>query len=150
MKIIALGNTSPKKADAKMEAFINVHSKSGDLSERDLDCVKAAEGFRIKIVGAEDRRVENQFRSINASINQAEALGPQEAKEMYASLMKLYVDDNWGQRDTERIEKLNKIKDHYKAAVELEAEEKAKLEETHEIQESPESLVTEMPDEEAE
>ena len=130
MKIIALGNTSPKKADAKMEAFINVHSKAGDLSERDLDCVKAAEGFRIKIVGAEDRRVENQFRSINASLKQAEGLAPQEAKEMYASLMKLYVDDNWGQRDAERIDSLNRIKDLYDAAVQVELEEKAKLEET--------------------
>lgn len=139
MKIIALGNTSPKKADAKMKAFINVHSIASGLSERDMDCVKAAEGFRIKIVGAEDRRVENQFRSINASIKQAETLGPQEAKEMYASLLKLYVDDNWGQRDAERIESLREIKDLLEAAVELEKEESLKSTEPSETKEAPES-----------
>ncbi len=139
MKIIALGNTSPKKADAKMQAFINVHSNAGNLSQRDIDCVEAAEGFRIKIVGAEDRRVENQFRSINASIKQAEGLTPKEAKEMYASLMKLYIDDNWGERDIERIELLKKIQVLYKSVVKLELEEIVESEEALKSEEVPES-----------
>ena len=144
MKIIALGDSNPKSADAKMEAFLNVHSKAGGLSERDLDCVKAAQGFRIKIVGAEDRQVESQIRSINSSIKQAEELSPKEAKELYASLIKLYADDNWGQRDTERIEVLKKIKDLYESAVKLESEANAKLEETVELEETPESSVTDQ------
>ena len=113
MKIVALGESDPQKADAKMEAFINVHSKSGSLSERDLDCLKAAEGFRIKIVGAKDREIENYVRGINASIDKAEKIAPQEARELYASLIKLYVDDNWGQRDAERIGLLKEIKGLY-------------------------------------
>ena len=144
MKIIALGDSNPKSADAKMEAFLNVHSKAGGLSERDLDCVKAAQGFRIKIVGAEDRQVESQIRSINSSIKQAEELSPKEAKELYASLIKLYADDNWGQRDTERIEVLKKIKDLYESAVKLESEANAELEETVELEETPESSVTDQ------
>jgi len=130
MKIIALGNTEPKKADAKMEAFINVHSTANSLSERDMDCVKAAHGFRIKIVGAEDRQIENYLRRINSSINRAKSSEPQEAKELYASLIQLYDDDNWGQRDNERTELLKEVKDLYDSAVELESEETPELEET--------------------
>lgn len=132
MKIIELGNSDPKKADAKMEAFINVHSKLGGLSTRDLECVKAAEGFRIKIVGAEDRQVETHVRSINSSVIKAENLSPQEAKKLYASLIKLYIDDDWGQRNTERIELLKKIKDLYDSAVKLESEAPPESEETSE------------------
>ncbi len=142
MKIVALGESDPTKADAKMEAFINVHSKSGSLSVRDFDCVKAAEGFRIKIVGAEDRQVERHIRGINTSINKAAKSAPQEARELYASLVKLYIDDNWGERDAERIALLKKIKGLYDATEKPEPEEESETEESAELEETGEASET--------
>jgi len=139
MKIVALGSTEPKKADAKMEAFINVHSTASGLSERDSDCVEAAHGFRIKIVGAEERQIENYLRRINSTIEQAKSSAPQEAKELYSSLIKLYVDDNWGERDTERIDLLKEVKDLYDSTVELESEKTPESDETPVTEETPEA-----------
>ena len=116
MKIIALGTTNPISADAKMEAFINVHSKVRNLTERDRDCLKAADGFRIKIVGAEARQVQIHARSINSVISEAEGLPPEKAAELYESLVQLYVDDDWGERDDHRIELLTKVQELYKTA----------------------------------
>ncbi len=116
LKIVALGETNPKSADAKMEAFINVHAKSKSLSDRDQDCVNAAEGFRIKIVGAEDRQVAGHIKSINKSIAQANSLPPEESAQLYSALIQLYADDNWGQRDADRIKLLGKVRDLYREA----------------------------------
>jgi len=144
MKIVALGDTAPKEADAKMEAFIDVHSRSGSLSQRDLDCVLAAKGFRIKIVGAEDRQVGNHIRSINATIKKADVIASQDARELYASLIKLYVDDNWGQRDAERVELLKQIKDLYDSAENPEPKEQPSSEQAQALEVEQESAATDQ------
>ena len=58
---------------------------------------------------------------------------------MYSSLIKLYVDDNWGERDNERIDLLKEVKDLYDSTVELESEKTPESDETPVTEETPEA-----------
>ena len=102
LKIVSLGESNPQLADAKMVAFINVYSKREDLSQRDLDCVKAAEGFRIMIVGAEERQIKSHIRNIESIFQQAEQTTVEDAIGLYQGVIRLYGDDNWGDLEPDR------------------------------------------------
>ena len=102
LKIVNLGEKNPQLADAKMIAFINVYSQREDLSQRDLDCVDAAEGFRIMIVGAEERQIKSHIRNIESIFQQAEQTTVEDAIGLYQGIIRLYSDENWGELEADR------------------------------------------------
>jgi|GEM_PF-1335137 len=109
--IIRLADDDMKAADAKMAAFIIVHEGNEDLEQRDRDCVWAAKGFRLKQKSNDPQRIEQRVKNIHAIVQRAERMeSSEDAVRLYQSLISLHGDENWGPRESLRIDLLAEIK----------------------------------------
>ena len=108
--IVRLADDDMKAADAKMAAFIIVHDGNKLLSERDLDCVKAAKGFRLKMSTNDPVRIEQRVKKIHEAVQRAEKLeSVSDARNVYLSLIHLHEDENWGDQEALRLDLLATI-----------------------------------------
>ena len=103
--IIRLADDDMKAADAKMRAFIIVHDGNESLAPRDLDCVKAAKGFRLKMATIDPVRIDQRVENVRAALQRAEEMeSDADARKVYLSLIHLHEDKNWGDQEPMRLE----------------------------------------------
>lgn len=96
LEIVELAESDPAKADAKMEAFITVHSAS-DLNPGDQKCVDAAIGYQVKIENDARTKVLHDLTQIKVAMKEAaKRTDPEGAIPVYESIIELYGDIDWG------------------------------------------------------
>ena len=95
--IVRLADDDMKAADAKMAAFIIVHDGNELLAQRDEDCVRAAKGFRLKMMANDPVRIEQRVKKIHAAVRRAEEMeSVEDARKVYLSLIHLHEDEKLG------------------------------------------------------
>jgi serine/threonine-protein kinase len=103
LEIVELGKDEPETALAKMAALITVHENDPELSERDQACLKAVDGFRVKIVSDSRTQLMKTLNKIRAAMKAAANQDSAQAIPVYRSILELYQDVEWG-RTTEGLE----------------------------------------------
>ena len=89
LDIAELAKSNFEAANIRMDAFITVHDPESDLSERDRDCVDAANSFRLKIREDARRQAKTNLNSISRALERAKA-GQGVPAETYRSIIELY------------------------------------------------------------
>lgn len=96
MQIVDIADSEPEKASIKMAAFVTLY-KGAELSPRDQKCVDAAQGYRIKIDHDARMSVLANLNKVRAAMNRAQkTTTPDEAIQIYKSVLELYGNLHWG------------------------------------------------------
>ena len=90
MKIADLAKENFEAANIKMDAFVRIHDRNTDLSERDRDCVDAAKSFQLKIREDAIRQAKTNLKSIRFALESAAKSTDDEAAAIYRSIIELY------------------------------------------------------------
>ncbi len=139
LRIVDVAESNPAGAIAKMAAFVTFYGQS-DLSLRDQKCVDAAKGYRIKIQNDARAKILGNLKQIRSAMNRASRTTvPDEAIEIYKSVIELYGNVNWGviTEAREGRELVQKARDLLLA---MEAA-KVKSDQTAEDDETPEAAI---------
>lgn len=113
--IVRLADDDMKAADAKMAAFIIVHGGNDELDPRDQDCVIAAKGFRLENQSISTEQVTQRIENIQATLKRAKEMESSlDAMKLYQSLIQLHKDENWGGKDSIRVDLLTGIRQRIK------------------------------------
>lgn len=96
LSIVELAEANPAQADAKMAAFVTVHTAS-NLNPGDQKCVDAAVGYQVKIKNDARTKVLHDLTQIKAAMNEAaKRTDPAGAIPIFESIIELYGDTDWG------------------------------------------------------
>lgn len=98
MEIADLGKSNFEAANIQMDAFVTIHDRNQDLSQRDRECVDAAKSFRLKIREDAIKQAKTNLNSIRISLDDAAKAKPEEAAKIYRSIIDLY--DNMSKAPT--------------------------------------------------
>ena len=111
MTIADVAKSNFAAANIQMDAFVTIHDRNVDLSQRDRDCVDAAKSFRLKIREDAIKQAKTNLNSINISLEDAEKANPAEAAKIYRSIIELYGSMNKATNPEVRVlvEKANEL-----------------------------------------
>ena len=90
MEIAELAKSNFEAANIRMDAFVQIHGRNPDLSERDRDCVDAAKSFQLKIREDARKQAKTNLASISYAMEEAAKDTPTEAAKTYRSIIELY------------------------------------------------------------
>ena len=90
MEIAELAKSNFEAANIRMDAFVQIHARNPDLSERDQDCVDAAISFQLKIREDARKQAKTNLASISYAMERAAKDTPAEAAKTYRSIIELY------------------------------------------------------------
>ena len=95
LELANLAKEDAKLAGEKMAAFALVN-ESIALDNQDMKCVHAAKGYSLKLKHEQRTKAQSQLSRIRSAVfNAREMDAPQEALEVYRSLLKLYADTDF-------------------------------------------------------
>ena len=95
LELANLAKEDAKLAGEKMAAFALVN-ESIALDDQDMKCVHAAKGYSLKLKHEQRTKAQSQLSRIRSAVfNAREMDAPQEALEVYRSLLKLYADTDF-------------------------------------------------------
>lgn len=96
LKIVESAENNPGRASSKMAAFVTVHEGS-ELGIRDRKCLEAAKGYRVKILNDARTKLLSNLGQIRSAMQRAaNSTDPDEAIQIYQSIIELYGSLNWG------------------------------------------------------
>ena len=90
LEIADLAKSNFEAAIIRLDAFIEIHARNPDLSDRDRDCVDAARSFRLKIREDARKQAKTNLASIRYAMESAAKDTPTEAAKTYGSIIELY------------------------------------------------------------